>query len=140
MFRVSAIIATTGILLLVLASCAPVIPSGDTVKPDFPNNPEMADFIEETYQQPYSLASNNCVHKSLRIALKAKELELDAQLVACCSTVRWDYRGGLLVPGPHVYVLVEGKRVDVSLDPKSEEKYCPNSEKIILFPVKLPSW
>ena len=137
MFRVSAIIAT-GILLLFLAGCAPVISSDDTVKPDFPNNPEMADFIEETYHQPYSLLSNNCIHKSLRIARKARELGKDAQLVACCSIVRWDYRGGLLVPGPHVYVLVEGQRVDVSLDPKSEEKYCPNSEKIILFPVRLP--
>jgi len=140
MFRISAIIAITGILLLFLASCAPVIPSGDTVKPDFPDNPEMVDFIEETYQQPYSLASNNCIHKSLRIARKAKELGLDAQLVACCSIVRWDFLRGILTAWPHMYVLVEGKRVDVSLDPKSERKYCPNSEKIILFPTKLPNW
>ena len=137
MFRVSAIIAT-GILLLFLVGCAPVIPSGDTVKPDFPYNQEMAEFIEETYHQPYSLLSNNCIHKSLRIARKARELGKDAQLVACCSIVRWDYRGGILTAWPHMYVLVEGKRVDVSLDPKSEKKYCPNSEKIILFPVKLP--
>jgi len=137
MSRVSAIIAM-GMLLLFLPSCACVIPPGGTVKPDFPYNQEMAEFIEETYHQPYSLLSNNCIHKSLRIARKARELGKDAQLVACCSIVRWDYRGGLLVPGPHVYVLVEGQRVDVSLDSKSEEKYCPNSAKIILFPVRLP--
>ena len=136
-FRVAAIIAT-GILLLFLPSCAGVIPPGGIVKPDFSDNPKMAEFIEETYQQPYSFLSNNCIHKSLRVARKARELGKDAQMVACCSIERWDVLGGVLAPGPHVYVLVEGKRVDVASDPKTEDEHHPNSERIILFPVKLP--
>lgn len=137
MFRVSAILAA-GILLLFLAGCTSVIPPGGTVKPDFPDNPEMAEFIEETYHQPYSFLSNNCIHKSLRIARKAKELGMDAQLVACCSIERWDVLRGALAPGPHVYVLVEGKRVDVASDPETEKEHHPNNERVILFPVKLP--
>ena len=137
MFRVSAVMAL-GILLLFLPSCARLIPPGSTVKPDFPDNPEMAEFIEETYHQPYSVFSNNCIHKSLRIARKANELGMDAQLVVCCSIERWDVLGGVLAPGPHMYVLVEGKRVDVASDPETEKKHHPNNERIILFPAKLP--
>jgi len=137
MLRVSAIVAIS-ILLFFLAACAPMIPPGGTVKPDFPNNLEMAEFIEETYHQPYSVCSNNCIHKSLRIARKARELGMDAQLVACCSIERWDVLRGALAPGPHMYVLVEGKRVDVASDPETERKHRPNNERMILFPVKLP--
>ena len=137
MFRVSAILAA-GALLLFLAGCALMIPPSGMVKPDFPDNPEMAEFIEETYHQPYSFFTNNCIHKSLRIAGKARELGMDAHLVACCSIERWDVLRGALAPGPHMYVLVEGKRVDVASDPETEEEHHPNSERIILFPVKLP--
>lgn len=137
MLRVSVIVVMS-ILLLSLAACVPMIPPGGTVKPDFPNNPEMAEFIEETYHQPYSVLSNNCIHKSLRIARKAKELGKDARLVACCSIERWDCLGGALAPGPHMYVLVEGKRVDVASDPETEKKHRPNNERIILFPIRLP--
>jgi len=137
MFWISALIVM-GILSLFLLGCALVIPPGGTVKPDFPDNPEMAEFIEETYHQPYSVLSNNCVHKSVRIAGKAKELRKDARLVVCCSVEHWDFLGGAMAPGPHMYVLVEGKRVDVASDPETEKEHRPNSERIILFPVKLP--
>ena len=31
-------------------------------------------FIDKVYREPYSLVSNNCIHKSLKIKAKAEEL------------------------------------------------------------------
>ena len=107
------------------------------VMPDL-SNMEMKRFIEETYREPYSLINNNCIHKSVKIAQKARELGKSARLVACWSIVPMKIFGGFPTIQPHLYVEVEGKRVDVSLDPHHEEIYCSNCEKTVLLPVKLP--
>ncbi|MFQ6122204.1 MAG: hypothetical protein ACE5LA_03995 [Dehalococcoidales bacterium] len=107
------------------------------VIPDLPDI-EMKRFIEEVYREPYSLISNNCIHKSVKIAKNARELVKEARLVVCWSIARWKMLKGFPTIQPHMYVEVEGKRVDVSLDPHHEEIYCKNTEKIILLPVKLP--
>jgi len=107
------------------------------IMPDL-SNLEMKQFIEEVYREPYSLISNNCIHKSIKIAKKAGELGQNAQLVACWSIVPMKILRGFPTVQPHMYVEVEGGRVDVSLDPHHEEVYCKNNEKIIILPVKLP--
>jgi len=106
--------------------------------PNFPRNKEMRGFIEEVYQEPYSLLKNNCIHKSIRIAKKARELGKDARLVACWSIVPMRILHGFPAIQPHMYVEIEDQRVDVSLDPDHEKKYCKNSEKTIIFPIRLP--
>jgi len=108
------------------------------VMPDLPDNIEMKQFIQEVYREPYSLIGNNCIHKSVKIAKKVRELGKDARLVACWSIVPMKILRGFPSIQLHMYVEVEGERVDVSLDPHHEEMYCKNSEKIIVFPVKLP--
>jgi len=108
------------------------------VMPDLPDA-EMKRFIEEVYREPYSLISNNCIHKSVKIARKARELGKDARLIACFSLVPMKILRRFPTIQPHMYVEVEGNRVDVSLDPHHEEVYCKNSEKIIILPVKLPT-
>ncbi len=99
---------------------------------------EIRRFIEDIYREPYSLISNNCIHKSIKIARKVWELGKDTCLIACLSIVTMKILRGFPTIQPHMYVEVEGKRVDVSLDPRHEEKYCQNREKIIVLPVKLP--
>ena len=107
------------------------------VMPNLPDI-EMKRFIEVVYREPYSLISNNCIHKSVRIARKARQLGKGARLIACLSIVPMKILKGFPAIQPHMYVEVEGERVDVSLDPHHEEKYCKNREKIIVLPVKLP--
>ena len=93
---------------------------------------------EAVYREPYSLVSNNCIHKSIRIARKARKLGKGARLIVCWSIVPMKILRGFPTIQPHMYVEVEGERVDVSLDPHHEEKYCKNSQKIIVLPVELP--
>lgn len=129
------------ILLVFPLGCIPVLyPKGgdSSVLPDFSNDKDMGQFIEGVYQEPYFLLTNNCIHKSIKIARKARELEKDARIIVCWSIVPMKIYRGFPSIQPHMYAEVQGQRVDVSLDPGHEERYCKNSEKIIIFPIKLP--
>ncbi len=98
---------------------------------------ELASFIDETYRQPYSLLSNNCIHKSLRIKARAEKLGKSADLIGCLSILpvrRWH---NFPIISPHVYLEVEGEKIDVSLDPHHEEIFCPNNEKRVVMPVNI---
>ncbi|MEE9400342.1 MAG: hypothetical protein V3V23_08750 [Dehalococcoidales bacterium] len=103
-----------------------------------PPDIEIRRFIEDIYREPCSLISNNCIHKSIKIARKAWELGKDTCLIAYLSIVTMKILRGFPPIQPHMYMEVEGKRVDVSLDSRHKEKYCQNCEKIIILPVKLP--
>ncbi len=97
---------------------------------------ELSLFIDRVYREPYSLVHNNCIHKSLKIRMKALELGRRVDLIVCISIVpakKWH----LLTVNPHVYAEIEGNKVDVSLDPEHEERYCLNSEKRLLLPVNI---
>lgn len=37
----------------------------------------------------------------------------------------------------HMYTIIDGNKVDVSLDPLREEMYCKNSEKRLCLPVNV---
>lgn len=108
------------------------------VIPHLPNNIEMTQFIEEVYQEPFSVLNNNCFHKSIKIARKAQELGKDASLVLCWTLVSQNMIGGFPTIQPHMYAEVEGQRVDVVFDPLAEERHCKNSEQVILLPLRLP--
>lgn len=101
--------------------------------------PALEEYIQGVYREPYSQLGNNCLHKSLKILRKARELGEPADLVACLSVVRLNSFHRFPLIDPHFYVRIEGRRVDVSLDPKKEQVFCPNSEKIIILPINLSS-
>ncbi len=102
-------------------------------------NESLDNFIDAVYREPYSLITNNCIHKSLRIRRRARELGKRADIVVCFSVVPVKKLHDFPTINPHVYTIVEGKRVDVSLDPGHERRYCTNAEKGILFPVNISS-
>ena len=81
--------------------------------------------------------SNNCIKKSLKIKTKSEEPGKRADLVCCISVVpikRWH---NIPTINPHVYNEIDGKEIDVSLDPGHEKIYCKNSEKKIILPVNI---
>ncbi|MBA7694631.1 hypothetical protein ES703_103244 [subsurface metagenome] len=99
---------------------------------------EMRRFIESVYQEPYSLLTNNCFHKAIRIARKARDLGKDAQLVACWSIAPKRLLGLIPIISPHAYTLIDGEKVDVALSPEQEKRYWKNSERKIYLPIELP--
>ena len=98
---------------------------------------ELSSFIDEVYREPYSLFSNNCIRKSLRIKTRAAALGKRVDLICCISIVPIKKWHNFPVISPHVYTEIEGKKVDVSLDPGHEKIYCKNSEKKIILPVNI---
>ena len=99
---------------------------------------ELSAFIDAVYRERYSYFWNNCINKSLRIKTKAEELGKNADLIFCFSIVPIQKWRGFPVISPHVYTVIDGEMVDVSLDPEHEEMYCKNSEKKLIMPVKIP--
>ena len=98
---------------------------------------ELSSFINTIYREPYSLIHNNCLHKSLRIREKAKERGKQTDLVLCISVVPIKQLHNVPTVNLHMYALIDGEKVDVSLDPEHEARYCRNSEKKLLFPVNI---
>jgi len=97
---------------------------------------ELSPFIDAVCREPYSLVSNNCIHKSLRIRAKAEELGKRTDLI-CCIVVPINKWHNFPIVIPHVYAEIEGEKIDVALDPRREEIFCKNSEQKILMPVNI---
>ena len=100
-------------------------------------NEELAAFVDEVYKEPYSLVFNNCIDKSLRIMAKAESLGMKTDLIGCIAIVSAKRWHNLPIVSPHFYAEIEGKKVDVALDPVREEIYCKNSEVRIVMPVNI---
>jgi len=98
---------------------------------------ELSPFIDAVYREPYSLVSNNCIHKSLRIKAKAEELGKRTDLICCIMVVPINKWHNFPIVIPHVYAEIEGEKIDVALDPGREEIFCKNSEQKILMPVNI---
>jgi hypothetical protein len=98
---------------------------------------ELLAFIDSVYRQPYSLARNNCINKSLKIKAKAEELGVRADLICCIAIVPVKKRHNIRFASPHVYTEIEGERVDVAHDPRREELWCKNSEMKVVMPVNI---
>ena len=98
---------------------------------------ELSSFIDEVYREPYFLLGNNCIRKSLKIKARAEALGKRADLICCVSIVRIKKWHNFPTINPHVYIEIEGEKVDVSLDPGHEKIYCKNSEKKIILPVNI---
>ena len=98
---------------------------------------ELSSFIDGVYREPYSLFGNNCIRKSLKIKAKAEELGKRADLISCISIVPIKKWHSLPTVNFHLYTEIDGKKVDVSLDPGHEERYCKNSQKKLIMPVNI---
>ncbi len=98
---------------------------------------ELSSFINEVYREPYSFFSNNCIRKSLRIKAKAEALGKRADIICCISIVPIRKWHNFPAISPHIYTEIDGKKIDVSLDPGHEKIYCKNSEKKIILPVNI---
>ena len=98
---------------------------------------ELSSFIDGVYREPYSLFGNNCIRKSLKIKAKAEELGKRADLISCISIVPIKKWHNLPTVNFHLYTEIDGKKVDVSLDPGHEERYCKNSQKKLIMPVNI---
>ncbi len=98
---------------------------------------DLSAFIDKVYREPYSLLRNNCVHKSLKIKAKAEAMGEKADVICCISIVTIKKWYNFPTINPHMYLEIEGKKVDVSLDPRHEAIYCKNSEKKLILPVNV---
>jgi len=98
---------------------------------------ELSSFIDEVYREPYSLSRNNCIRKSLKIKAKAEELGKRADVICCISIVPIKKWHNFPTINLHVYIEIDGKKIDVSLDPGHEERYCQNSDKKLIMPVNI---
>jgi hypothetical protein len=101
--------------------------------------PELQQFIDKVYREPYSVLNNNCFRKSIKIVKKARELGKEANLVLCWTIVHHNMLGGFPTIQPHMYAEVEGQTVDVAFDPDGEKRHCKNNEQIVMLPIKLPN-
>ena len=101
---------------------------------------ELSSFIDGVYRETYSLLGNNCIRKSLKIKARAEELGKRVDLIACISIVPIKKWHNFPTVNFHLYAEVEGKKVDVSLDPEHEARYCKNSQKKLIMPVNISRW
>jgi hypothetical protein len=73
----------------------------------------------------------------LKIKAEADKLGKRADLICCISIVPIKKWYNLPIINPHLYTEIEGRKVDVSLDPGHKEPYCKNSEKKSILPVNV---
>ena len=84
---------------------------------------EMTKYIEKMRLDPYNVFSNNCIDKTQKLAAKAKSLGLSYKVISCTSQYP-EGTSSLSLNGmitPHVYIVVEGHKVDVAEDPETEK-------------------
>lgn len=98
---------------------------------------ELDKFIEEVHNEHFNLASNNCIHKHVRIVNKARELGHDASIMGCLGVVPIKPMGGIPFIWPHVYAKIDDKIVDVSLEPELEKEVWPSKDILRIFPSNL---
>jgi len=126
------------IVMPLLAGCVPEGLRAAAPQEEAPIvNEELAAFVDEVYKEPYSLVFNNCIDKSLRIMVKAESLGMKADFIGCIAVLKAKRYRNLPIVSPHFYAEIDGKKVDVALDPIRERIYCKNSEVKIVMPVNI---
>lgn len=98
---------------------------------------ELQKFIDEVHNEPYHILSNNCIHKHTRIVRKARELGHDASLIGCISVIPIKPVAGIPLISPHFYAKVDGKTVDVSMEPDLEKVMWENEDIFRLLPINV---
>jgi len=98
---------------------------------------ELEKFIVEVHNEPFNILANNCIHKHTRIVRKARDLGHDASLMGCISVIPIKPAAGILLIGPHFYAEVDGKMVDVSMEPELEKTVGKNEDIFRILPVNV---
>ena len=136
--KIFGLVMIPAIAMPLLAGCVPAELRAAASGEEAPiMNEELSAFIDEVYKEPYSLVFNNCIDKSLRIMAKAESLGMKTDLIGCIAVLKAKRYRNLPVVSPHFYAEIDGKKVDVALDPVREELYCKNSEVRIVMPVNI---
>jgi len=84
-------------------------------------------YIARIYRQPF-YPSGVCLGKSIRIVKAARRLGHTAKLMVCISRPRRSAFFGLPGYFVHFYVLVDGEKIDVAFDPKTEKRRMKNED------------
>ncbi len=100
---------------------------------------EIVEYIVRIHNEPYNFFLNSCIHKSVRIYRKAAGLNTNAQLYLCIA-VNPKWRGPAPKVSPHVYSVVDGERIEVSLSPEQEQEYWKNSDVKTYWPVRIADY
>jgi len=136
--KIFGLVMVPAIAMSLLGGCVPAdMRANDPTEEAVIVNQELADFVDEVYKEPYSLVFNNCIDKSLRIMAKAESLGMKADLIGCVAVLKANCYRGLPIVSPHFYSEIDGRKVDVALDPVREQIYCPNSEVKIIMPLNI---
>lgn len=73
---------------------------------------ELQQYIREIHGEPYKALTDNCFHKNLKVARKAKELGLSVDVMFCWAKcpkwMRWIYPYN-----PHIYLIIGGVTIDL---------------------------
>lgn len=97
---------------------------------------EMRRYITKIHKEEYNFFFNNCIRKSVKIYKMAVNLGIEVELFLCIA-INPKWCGPAPKVCPHVYAVVAGERIEVSLSPKQEKKYWKNSDVKTYLPVKL---
>lgn len=98
---------------------------------------ELGKYIDEVHNEPFNILSNNCIHKHTRIVRKARELGHEASMMGCISIIPLRPVAGFPLIGPHFYAEVDGKEVDVSMEPALEQAMWKNEDIFRILPVNV---
>lgn len=136
--KIFGLVMVPAIAMPLLAGCVPAELRAAASGEEAPiMNEELSAFIDEVYKEPYSLVFNNCIDKSLRIMAEAESLGMKTDFIGCIAVLKAKRYRNLLIVSPHFYSEIDGKKVDVALDPIREQIYCKNSEVKIVMPVNI---
>lgn len=94
---------------------------------------ELSSYIDSVYREPYSLMRNNCIHKTLKIRAKARELGKQADLIFSLLFFSVRKLRDLPLLTPHLYLIINGRKIDVPLSPAQERKICKNIDVLPLI-------
>jgi len=101
------------------------------------SNEDLAAFVDQVYEEPYSLVFNNCIDKTLRIMAEAEKRGVKSDFIGCIAVYRFKRYHNAPIVSPHFYAEIEGGKLDVAFNPAQEKVYCPNSDAEIVMPVNI---
>lgn len=94
-------------------------------------------YINREYNKPFYCAGL-CLCKSFRIVKVARRLGHTAKLILCISHPKHSALFGLPIYSPHFYCLIDGRKIDVAFDPKTERERMRNEDVEMTRGITIP--
>lgn len=95
-------------------------------------------YIQQVYKSKYSILRNSCFQKSIHINKEARRLGHKASLVVCISHPTHSALFGWSLYTIHFYAVIDGVKVDVAFDPKTERQRIRNEDVEMTKGVVIP--